>query len=107
VLIRSVSVCPFRRSLVAFVMASIVLWRLRAVSKSWAIMVTGVSLVPAVRLPSSKMRLFCVWVAIWVWSHLSRRVVMRVCMWRRLGTAVCGCELPVSFWSWLYWLNRL
>lgn len=33
-LIRSVSVCPFSRSLVPFVMARIVLWRLLAVYNS-------------------------------------------------------------------------
>lgn len=41
-------------------------------------MLIGVSPIPAVRLPSRSMRLFCVWAAIWVCSHLSSSVVMRV-----------------------------
>ena len=48
-------------------------------------MLIGVSPIPAVRLPSKSMRLFCVCEAIWVWNHRSRSVVMRVCMLMRLG----------------------
>jgi len=50
--------------------------------------VTGVSLVPAVRLPSSRMRLLLVWAVVCVCIHRSRSVVMRVCMLMRLGACV-------------------
>lgn len=78
---------PLSRSLVILVMASVVLWLLRAVSKSRANAFGG-SLVPAVRLPSNSIMLCWVWVAIWVWSHFSKSVVMRVCVWFRSGVLV-------------------
>ena len=58
-LIRSVSVCPFSRSRVTFVMAKMVLCPLRAVSNSCVMVCSGVSPVPAVSDPYSKMMLFC------------------------------------------------
>jgi len=87
--------CPFRRRRVIFVRASIVLWLLRAVSSRRVIALGGFSLVPAVRLPSRRMRLFLAWAAIWVWSHFSRSAVMRVCVWLRSGVLV-------SWWSRLF-----
>ena len=91
--------CPFRRRRVIFVNASMVLWWLRAVCSSCVIVVAFWSVVVVVRLPSKSMRLFLVWVAIWVCSHLSRSAVMRVCVWLRSGRLV-------NWWSGLFlcWL---
>jgi len=80
--------CPFRRSLVILVRASIVLWLLRAVSSRCVTALGGLSLVPAVRLPSKRMRLFLAWAAVWVWSHFSSSAVMRVCVWLSSGMLV-------------------
>jgi len=78
---------PFSRSLVIFVMASVVLWLFRAVSNS-LVNAFGGSLVPVVRFPSNSMMLCWACVAIWVWSHFSRSAVMRVCVWFRSGVLV-------------------
>jgi len=100
---RSVSLCPPRLRRVIFEKANIVLSRFRAVSNSCASTVTGVSVVPAVREPSRRMSVFRLWAAMVVWSQRSRRVVMRVCMWLRLGDVLAWWLL---FWccvSWLCW----
>ena len=85
---------PLSRSLVILVMASVVLWLLRAVSSS-RVKAFGGSLVPVVRFPSSSMMLCWVCVAICVWSHFSKSAVMRVCVWFRSGVLV-------SWWSRLF-----
>jgi len=79
--------CPFSRSRVILVNASMVLWWLRAVCSSCVIAVAAWSVVVVVRFPSRSMMLFLVWVAICVCSHLSSMLVMRVCVWLRSGMA--------------------
>jgi len=80
--------CPFRRRRVILVRARMMLLWLRAVCSSCVIAFAVWSVVVVVRLPSRSMRLFLVWVAIWVCSHLSSKAVMRVCVWLRSGMAV-------------------
>jgi len=99
---------PFRRRRVVFVKARIVLCLRWAVSNSWERRLIGVSFVPAVRLPSSRMRLFWLWAAICVCIQRSSRVVMRVCMLMRLGVLLgVFVSGPCSCWLRLYWLKRL
>ncbi len=74
------------------VMASVVLWLLRAVSKSRA-KAFGGSLVPVVRFPSKSMMLCWACVAICVWSHFSNSAVIRVCVWFRSGVLVSWCSM--------------
>jgi len=65
----------------------------------------GESLVPAVREPSQRMRLFWLCAAMLICSHLSSRVVMWVCMWMRLGAP--RWLFSVLGVSRLYWRKRL
>jgi len=88
---------------VIFEKARTLLRRLRAVSKSCCIMWVGESFVPAVSEPSQRMRVFWLCVATPICSQRSSRVVIRVCMWSRLGVPVV---LAASV-SRLYWRNRL
>jgi len=102
--IRSVSLCPDRRRRVIFEKAKTVLSRFRAVSKSCASTVTGVSGVPAVSEPSKSMSVPWLWLVTLVWSHLSSSVVMRVCMWIMLGTLVWLFSFVSKLYWWKSWL---
>jgi len=48
-------------------------------------MLIGLSTVPAVRDPSHRMMVFWEELQMIVWIHLSRRLLIRACMWTRLG----------------------
>jgi len=48
-------------------------------------MLAGLSMVPAVRDPSHRMMAFWEELQMMVWIHLSRRLLIRACMWTRLG----------------------
>jgi len=83
---RSVSLCPCRRSRVIFEKARIVLSRILAFCSSCASTLTGVSGVPAVSDPSRSIIVPWLWLVTLACNHLSSSVVRRVCMWMMLGT---------------------
>jgi len=101
--VRSEMRCPLSLRRVCFVKARTVLRRLRAVWSSCDMVWSGASVVPAVRLPSQRIMLWWLVVAVMVWSQRSSSVPILADMWLRLGAepawlfGVCEKE---------YWRNN-